>query len=169
MRPALTESIIGAVTHPELLDRSALLKRAAALGLVAVGAKTLGPVAASAAAAPRRGLAYRGITYDTGIDQLGGNTRVRWTRALMHGEIDAIRDGLHCNAVSVTGTRIPRLVQTAEAALERNMHVLLQPRDYDRSQTEILDHLARSAQEAERLRVRHPGRVTLIAGCEHSR
>jgi hypothetical protein len=168
MCAALTRPIIGAMTHPELLDRSELLKRAAALGLVAAGANALGPLAASAAAGSRGGLEYRGITYDTGIDQLGGNTRVRWSRALMNGEIDAIRDGLHCNAVSVTGTRIPRLVQTAEAALRRGMHVMLQPRDYDRPRTEILDHLARTAQEAERLRVRQPGRVTLIAGCEHS-
>ena len=155
--------------HPELLDRSAFLKRAAALvGLVPVGANALDPLAGSAAAGSRRGLTYRGITYDTGIDQLGGNTRVRWTRSLMEGEIDAIRDRLHCNAVSLAGTHISRLVQTAEAALERGMHVMLQPRNYDRPQTEILDHLARTAQEAERLRMRSPGRVTLIAGCEHT-
>ena len=168
MCAARMESIIGAMTHPELLDRSELLKRTAALGLVAVGAETLGPIAAAAAAGSRGGLTYRGITYDTGIDQLGGNTRVRWTRALMAGEIDAIADGLHCNAVSVTGTRIPRLIQTAEAALERGMHVMLQPRNYDRPRTEVLDHLARTAREAERLRMRHPGRVALIAGCEQS-
>lgn len=28
-------------------------------------------------------------------------------------------------------------------------------------------HLARTAREAERLRTRYPGRVTLITGCEH--
>jgi hypothetical protein len=60
------------------------------------------------------------------------------------------------------------LVHTAEAALARGMHVLLQPRNYDRPPAEILDHLARAAQEAERLRIKHPGRVTFIAGCEHS-
>ena len=119
------------------------------------------------AAAARRGLTYRGITYDTGIDLLGGNTRVRWSRAQMEGEIDAIRNGLRCNAVSLAGTHIPRLVQTAEAALERGMHVMIQPRKYDRPQTEILDHLARTAEAAERLRKRYPGRVTLITGCEH--
>ena len=149
---------------PAILDRSELLRRAAALGL---GVAALQPVAASAAAGARRGLTYRGITYDTGIDLLGGNTRVRWSRAQMEGEIAAIRNGLGCNAVSLAGTHIPRLVQTAEAALERGLHVMIQPRKYDRPQKEILDHLARTAEVAERLRERYPGRVALITGCEH--
>lgn len=168
MCAALARSTIGAMTHPEHLDRSEFLKRAAALGIVAVGVDALDAIAASPGAGPRGGLTYRGITYDTGIDHLGENTRLRWTRAQMTAEIDAIRDRLHCNAVSLAGTRIPRLVQTAEVALERGMHVMLQPRNYDRPRTEILDHLARAAQAAERLRTRYPGRVTLIVGCEHS-
>ncbi len=149
------------MASPAVLDRSALLRRAAALGL---GVAALQPISASAA---RRGLTYRGITYDTGIDLLGGNTRVRWSRAQMDGEIAAIRNGLRCNAVSLAGSHIPRLVQSAEAALERGLHVMIQPRKYDRPQKEILDHLARTAQAAERLRTRYPGRVTLITGCEH--
>jgi len=155
--------------HPDLLDRAAFLKRAAALGLLAAGVDALDPMAPSAAAAgSRRGLVFRGVTYDTGIDQLGEDSRLRWTQAQMRREIDAIHDRLHCNAVSLAGTHVSRLVQTAEAALERGMHVMLQPRKYDRPQAEILDHLARTAEEAERLRLRYPGRVTLIAGCEHS-
>jgi hypothetical protein len=47
----------------------------------------------------------RFAAYDTGIDMGGGErTRKRWRRALMQGELDAIRNELHCNAVSITGT-----------------------------------------------------------------
>jgi hypothetical protein len=168
MCAAVTRPNIGAMTYSELLDRSEFLKRAAALGLVAAGANALDPITASAAAGSRGGLRHRGITYDTGIDHFGESSRLRWTRAQMEGEIGAIRDRLHCNAVSVAGTHVPRLVQTAEAVLERGMHVMIQPRNYDRPQTEILEHLVRTVQDAERLRLRHPGRVTLIVGCEHS-
>ncbi len=169
MCAASPESTIGGMDHPDLLDRAAFLKRAAALGLLAAGVDAPDLSTPSAAAAgSRRGLALRGVTYDTGIDHLGENSRQRWTHAQMRREIDAIRDRLHCNAVSLAGTHVSRLVQTAEAALERGMHVMLQPRNYDRPRAEILDHLARTAREAERLRLQHPGRVTLIAGCEHS-
>jgi hypothetical protein len=156
------------MSYPAVLDRCELLKRAAAAGLIAAGVSALHPITAAAAAGARRGLSYRGITYDTGIDLLGGTTRLRWSRAQMEGEIDAIRNGLHCNAVSLAGTHIPRLVATAEAVLERGMHVMIQPRNYDRPQKQILAHLARTAEAAERLRVLYPGRVTLITGCEHS-
>jgi hypothetical protein len=37
------------MAHPELLDRSEFLKRAAALGLVAVGVDALDPIAAAMA------------------------------------------------------------------------------------------------------------------------
>ena len=155
---------LGCMYDGPALDRSELIRRAAAFGLAATGTAALQP---GTAAAARRGLTYRGITYDTGIDLLGGITRVRWSRALMEGEIDAICTGLRCSAVSLAGTHVPRLVQTAEAALARGLHVMIQPRMYDRPQTAILDHLARTAREAERLRKRYPGRVTLITGCEH--
>jgi hypothetical protein len=75
------------MTYPAVLDRCELLKRAAALGLAGAGVAALRPISAAAAAGSQHGLTYRGITYDTGIDLLGGITRVRWTREQMEGEI----------------------------------------------------------------------------------
>ena len=70
-----------------------------------MGAKAFDPATVSARGGCPRALTFRGVTYDTGIDMGGGErTRKRWTRALMQGELDAIRNGLHCNAVSITGT-----------------------------------------------------------------
>jgi hypothetical protein len=168
MCPAQALPRVAGMTDPEQFDRAELLRRAAALGVAAAGASALGPVAAAAGAGAPRGLAYRGVTYDTGIEIVAGElTRPRWRRAQLERELDAIGDRLRCNAVSITGTVVPRLVETAAAALERGLHVMIQPRRYDRPQEEIVEHLAHVAQEAERLRARHPGRVTLIAGCEH--
>jgi hypothetical protein len=83
----------------------------------------------------------------------------------MKGEIAAIADELHANSVSVIGTDIHRLVDTATAALERGLHVWIQPRLYDDSQAEVLAHLARTARQAERLRKKYSG-VSLNVGVE---
>jgi hypothetical protein len=83
----------------------------------------------------------------------------------MKGEIAAIANGLHVNSVSVIGTDIHRLADTATAALERGLHVWIQPRLYDGSQAEVLAHLARTARQAERLRKKY-SRVSLNVGVE---
>jgi hypothetical protein len=118
----------------------------------------------------RRGLAYRGICYDVGT-AFGpdiGLTRERWDSNLVRGELDAIRDGLHCNAVTVLGSDLDRIVEASEYALRRGLRVVLQPRLFDHPREQILDHLAATARAAEKLRRAHPRLdVTLAVGCEH--
>jgi hypothetical protein len=111
-------------------------------------------------------LTYRGVTYDTGTQALGEPlAREVWSTERMKGEIAAIADRLHANSISVFGTDVHRLVDTATAALERGLHVWIQPRLYDGSQAEVLAHLARTAREAERLRKKY-SRVSLNVGVE---
>jgi hypothetical protein len=111
----------------------------------------------------------RAVTYNVGTDEVGGGglSRLRWDRGLMRGELDAVRDGLYVDAVSIFGTRHDRLADTAGHALRHGLHVAVQPRLYDRPPTEVLDHLAAAARDAERLRERHTREVLLILGCEH--
>lgn len=168
MRGAERRSSFADMPNSPRIDRAEFLQGAAVLGLAAIGAKGLDPGIASAKRAAACGLTYRGVNYDTGTLQLGELSRLRWSRSLMRREIAAIGDELHCNAISITGSRLTRLRDTASAALDQGLHVMLQPRLYDHSRAEVLDHLARAAQAAERLRVAHPGRVTFIAGVEHT-
>jgi hypothetical protein len=126
-----------------------------------------GSLGRAAAAAPG-GLTHRGVTYDTGTLTLGALSRPRWSSTLMEGDIAAIAGRLHCSSVAVFGSEVERLGDTATAALERGMHVAIQPRLYDLPRSQILDQLARTAQMAETLRLAHPDKVRLIAGCEHT-
>ncbi|BCB91632.1 hypothetical protein Psuf_089450 [Phytohabitans suffuscus] len=82
-------------------------------------------------------------------------------------DLRAIDERLRCNAVTVFGTHVDRLVQAATGALRRGLQVSIQPRLFDRPQEEILAHLARTARAAERLRRRHQPEVILIVGCEY--
>ncbi len=116
----------------------------------------------------KNGLSYRGLAYDTGTAYGPGPlSREVWNKQLLEGELDAISDQLHANSVTIFGTDIERLVESATAALERDLHVWLQPRLIDRPQAEVLRHLAHTAQAAERLR-RQFGDVSLNVGVESS-
>lgn len=110
----------------------------------------------------------RGISYDTGTS-FGPRqplSRTRWQRAEMEAEVDAVREQLHCNTLLVFGSDVERLTETAQAALERGLHAIVQPRLFDRRAGRVLRQLAEAARAAERLRRAHSGRVTLLAGCE---
>lgn len=148
------------------LNRAQFLKGAAAAGVLA----TAGPlvIPGQAAAVKRRGLTYRGVCYDAGtlFEPDGESTREVWNSHQIRSEINAIRYGLHCNSVTVLGSDIDRLVEASTIALRRGLHVLIQPRLFDHPQEQVLDHLARTAREAEALRRHKPG-VTLVIGCEH--
>ncbi|MGW2558600.1 hypothetical protein ACWCXB_04985 [Streptomyces sp. NPDC001514] len=102
----------------------------------------------------------RGISYDTD----GG-----WTRESVRRDLRAIREELHCTAVQVRGADIARLSEAAAYALDIGLDVWFLPRPgANAPRREILSHLARAAEAAERLRAGRPGRVTLVAGCEYS-
>jgi hypothetical protein len=141
------------------MERATFLRAAAVGGLAAMG---LGGEAN--AAQKLRG----SVTYDTGVLHFPDAplSRQLWSRRLMEQELDMIRYQLRCPSVAVFGTEIARLTMTARATIERGMAVYIQPRLYDHPQQEVLEHLAESARQAERLR-RNGGEVVFAAGCEH--
>jgi hypothetical protein len=117
----------------------------------------------------RRGLVYRGVSYDTGCNFATGQgplSRAVWSRARMEEEIGAISDRLNCNSVTIYGSDFGRLSDTVAAAVERRLHVWLQPRLVDRPQPETLDHLAEGARLAESFR-RQGADVHYSIGCAH--
>lgn len=127
------------------------------------GAAAAGRTAAGGAGL---GLALRGVAYDTGTGFLGEENRVRWSRQLMRGEIGAIDRGLHANWVSVFGSSVDRLTETATEALRRGLTVSIQPRAFDQPQAQALEQLRQTACAAERLRRRYDPEVILVVGCE---
>lgn len=144
------------------MQRSTFLRAVALGGLAAVG------LTSEANAGQRPARPSAGVTYDTGVLHFRGEplSRARWSRALMEHDLDVISGQLRCPSVSVFGTEISRQTMTARAAVDRGMTVYVQPRLYDHPQREILDHLAESARQVERLR-RQGARVVLATGCEH--
>ncbi|QKW10952.1 abortive phage infection protein [Streptomyces sp. NA04227] len=125
-------------------------------------AEAEGNAAARTAAKRRGGLTYRGVCYEV----IGGETpHTGWSAARMRADLRAIDKDLHASSVSVFGDGVERLRDTANEAAERGLHVWLQPRLSDRPQREILDHLAETGRQAERLR-RQGAAVHLSVGCE---
>ncbi|MFD8935352.1 abortive phage infection protein [Streptomyces sp. NPDC059578] len=162
------------MTQPRTTHRADFLRRAAALGLLAVAGSAVTPGAATATGGrgvpgrAGRGLTYRGVVYDTGTSHGPGHLPPEvWTAALMRTDLRAIDRGLHCNAVMVCGSDLDRLELTSREALRRGLHVTLQPRLFDHPQAEILAHLARTARLAEQLRTSHQPEVVLAVGCEY--
>jgi hypothetical protein len=107
-------------------------------------------------------LGYRGVCY--GVDD-GETATTGWTAARMRSDLRAIACDLHASSVSVYGSGVDRLAATAAEAIERGLHVWLQPRLADVPPTDIIDHLAETGRRAERLR-RQGARVVLSVGCE---
>ncbi|WP_344209488.1 hypothetical protein, partial [Kribbella sancticallisti] len=166
---------------PGRINRAQFLHRAAALGVLAAAGPALPAAAAGTTPAPvaplGRGLAFKGVAYDVGTGFLGDDSRIRWNRELMRGEIRAIHDRLHANWVSIYGSDVQRLADTAEEALRRGLKVSLQPRAFDQPQVDALEHLRQTAANAERLRRRYAPspaddhetvapEVILAIGCE---
>ncbi|GAA0578854.1 abortive phage infection protein [Kribbella sandramycini] len=148
------------------IDRAQFLRRTAGLGLLA-GTAGLTAFPASAAAAPRRPrLSLKGVAYDVGTGFLGADGRPWWRDDVMRGEIRAIRHRLHANWVSIYGSDVRRLTETATAALDEGLTVSIQPRSFDEPQEAQLAKLRAVAIEAERLRRCHDREVILAVGCE---
>lgn len=113
-------------------------------------------------------LIQRGVNYDVGTNfSSAALTRKIWRRDLMEQEIKVIQEQLHCNSIQIYGTDIDRLVECATTALERGLHVWLQPRLVNGTLNETLAHLSEVAQEAEKLREKFQN-IDLSLGCELS-
>ncbi|MEV5962768.1 hypothetical protein AB0L70_13455 [Kribbella sp. NPDC051952] len=148
------------------INRAQFLQRAAVLGLLAT---TTGlATTTTAAATGQRNLTLKGVAYDTGTGFLGDDSRALWRTDLMRGELRAIRHRLHANWVSIYGSDVRRLTDTATAALEQGLTVSIQPRSFDEPQADELEKLRKVAVEAERLRRRcdQDQEVILAIGCE---
>jgi hypothetical protein len=114
-------------------------------------------------------LVYRGVSYDTGSTFATGQgpiSRAVWSTDQMRQEMDAISGPLHCNSVTIFGSLHDRLADTVAAAVDRGLHVWLQPRLLDRPQDEILEHLAEGARLAESFR-RRGADIDYSIGCVH--
>jgi hypothetical protein len=104
------------------------------------------------------GLTVRGISYSVeGIpaDEVRAALRV-------------IREDLHCTTVMLIGTDRGRLADASRQALEADLDVYVRPYLPDARPARLRVHLAGVAADAEQLRRRHPGRVTLLVGSEFS-
>lgn len=120
-------------------------------------------------AVAHRTMEYCGVAYDTGTNFQTGQgslSRMSWSRDQMQLEVNLVSDELYCNSVTVYGSDLDRLAETARAAVDRDLHVWLQPRLVDRSQEEILEHLAAAARIAESLRA-EGARISLTVGAVH--
>jgi hypothetical protein len=116
------------------------------------------------------GIAYRGVAYDVGSGFATGQgelSRNLWGTSLMEAEIGLIRGKLNGNSVNIYGTDLGRLSQTAAYAVQRGLHVWLDPRLPDGSQDDAIDHLAEVARIAESLRVQGAD-IDLTVGGAHT-
>ena len=158
------------MTDTPRINRSQFLQRAAALGLIAttgITAATAGPATAvPSRAAGRSKLEFKGVAYDTGTGFAGDDSRVLWNKNIVRGELRAIRHRLHANWVSIYGSDVRRLTETATEALELGLRVSIQPRSFDEPQADELEKLRKVAIQAERLRRRYRQEVILVIGCE---
>lgn len=83
-------------------------------------------------------------------------------------DLTVIRDELHCECVLVKGSDATRQLEAAEIALALGLEVWIEAQRENARPRAALAHLGTVAAAAERLRVDHPGRVTLVVGCELS-
>lgn len=132
---------------------------------------------------PRRRLPVRGILYDVGSSYVPGqHSREHWNPGAVREEMRVIDQDLHCTAVSLFGHDLDRMEQAARFALDRGLAVWLQPRSLDAGHAELVEHVERAADLAQRLREEFPegpaeagteqspaertARVVLNVGCE---
>lgn len=109
----------------------------------------------------------RGMTYDTGFVNAGGNSREHLDPELVRRELTIIRDDLHCNAVQIAGGDPGRLELAARCAADLGLEVWFSPYPLDLATDEILALFVDCAERAERLRA-SGAEVVFVAGVELS-
>lgn len=121
-------------------------------------------------AANGSGLHYRGVAYDVGSNHETGQgelSRMVWSDELMRSEIDLVADELNANSVTIYGTALDRVEATVAYALDRGLHVWLQPRLMDGAQQDVLDFIGEVGGLGESFR-RLGADIHLSIGCTHS-
>ncbi len=107
----------------------------------------------------------KGVCYDVGTVYYF-NWRPNFDPQVVHRELEVIKQGLHCNAVRISGFSIDRLMITAENALKQGLDVWFSPQLWDKSQQQTLDYLTKVAMAAERLHKQWPENVVFSVGSE---
>ena len=108
----------------------------------------------------------KGVCYDVGRVMMGSQWRPKFDPKQVHRELEIIKNDLHCNTVRICGLDLKRLETAAEDALVQGLEVWLSPEMWDRSQEETLGYLEKSAEVAEGLRQKFPGKVVFSVGSE---
>jgi hypothetical protein len=143
-------------------------RRAVLAGAAALPAGLALPGLAHANDAPAT-LAYRGVVYDTGTDigYEGYLSRLSWHEEDVRREIATIAKQLHCTAIQIVGTELPRLELASRIASEHGLQIWLQPRLFEQDGQTQLSHMAEGAKLAARLA--DEGRnIVFSVGCETS-
>jgi hypothetical protein len=109
-----------------------------------------------------------GIHYDTGLTADGDRTRKHFEDAVVRRELQIIASDLHATAVRVIGDDLQRLARAGEHALAAGLELWFSPVPVNLEPGALPGYFARCADEAERLRRAHQGRVVLVLGCEIS-
>ncbi|WP_447038406.1 abortive phage infection protein [Streptomyces sp. DSM 118878] len=146
----------------EAISRARFIAGAGAVAAAGALAGAAPAAAGGDAAKGRPGLTHRGVCYEVGD---GEHPATGWSARRMRADMRTIREDLHASSVSVFGVGVERLAATASEAAGRGLHVWLQPRLADVPHRDILDHLAETGRQAERLR-RRGASVYLSVGCE---
>lgn len=116
------------------------------------------------------GLYYRGVAYDVGSNHQTGQgdlSRMVWSDELMRSEIDLVADELNANSITIYGTALDRVEKAVAHAIDRGLHVWLQPRLMDGEQKDVLDFIGEVGELGESFRKQGAG-IHLSIGCTHS-
>lgn len=107
----------------------------------------------------------KGVSYDVGR-HMGFNWRPHFDPAVIHRELEIIKNDLHCNAVRICGLGIDRLIIAAEDALKQGLEVWLSPELWDKTPEATLEYMSKAASRAEELQKSFPDKLVFSAGSE---
>jgi len=110
-------------------------------------------------------LRLKGVSYDAG-SVMGFNWRPIFDLAIVHRELEIIKNDLHCNSVRITGRDIGRMTACAQYATEQGLEVWLAPQLWDKSPSTTLGYIKKAATAAEALRERSPETIVFSVGSE---
>ena len=108
----------------------------------------------------------KGVCYDVGRVMSGESWRPKFDSKIVHRELEIIKKDLHCNAVRICGLDTERLMTASEDALSQGLEVWLSPEMWDKDQEETIKYIARTAERAESLHHRWPGKLVFSVGSE---
>ena len=110
----------------------------------------------------------RGIHYDIGTLTIeGASTRPTLTVDEIERDIDDIANGLHANAIRITGEDVARLASASTVAARYGLEVWLSPMIPNADPSTTLTQIAETARAAEEVRQTEQTSV-LVVGCELS-